>query len=49
MEVLLKVNGCALCVCYPEVFVPAEPVGRSRSEPKGMKMNRSKVGHVEEA
>lgn len=39
-----------MCVLHkgPDVFVPAEPVGRSRCEPGGMKINRSGVGHVEE-
>lgn len=51
MEALLKVKEWH-CVCAlhegPDVFVPAEPVGRSRCEPGGMKINRTGVGHVEE-
>lgn len=39
-----------MCVCRerPDMFVHAESVGRSQCEPEEMKINRSRVGHVEE-
>ena len=50
MKALLKVRRCAVCVLHegPDVFVPAEPVGRSRCELGWMKINRSRAGHMEE-
>lgn len=41
---------CCVCVLHegPDVFVPAEPVGRSRCELGWMKINRSRAGHMEE-
>lgn len=40
----------SVCVLHEgsDVFVPAGPVGRSRCEPGGMKINRSGEGHMEE-
>lgn len=50
MEALLKVGRCVVCALHEglDVFVPAEPVGRSRCELGWMKINRSSAGHMEE-